>query len=176
MFSTMPTEATHDPLPATPFDWKRLLMIAPLVAIAMFETWDGWDNLPVLKNTFDHSSKSGVFVVAHTLSQPVLGLAAIAFALSGRVRYAIIALAANIVLRWLTADIFNPANWRMVNFFSTQETLFQLMVTPIAALVAGALAARDTRLGLATLLVCLPTLYNIVLLVGLFISVALYGF
>ena len=73
MFSTMPTEATHDPLPATPFDGKRLLMIAPLVAIATFETWDGWDNLPALKAALNRDTPTNVFAVARTLGQPLLG-------------------------------------------------------------------------------------------------------
>ncbi|HEY0236635.1 MAG TPA: hypothetical protein VGC86_16515, partial [Afipia sp.] len=52
------------------------------------------------------SSLGAIFLVAHIVSQPLLGAAALVFALTGRVRYAIIVLAANIVLRWLTADLF----------------------------------------------------------------------
>ena len=43
----------------------------------------------------------GFLIKAHMAAQPVLGLAALLFAVTGRVRYAIIALAANVIMNWL---------------------------------------------------------------------------
>ncbi|MBX9709563.1 MAG: hypothetical protein K2X60_00850 [Xanthobacteraceae bacterium] len=172
----MPGEATSETLSATPFQWKRLWVILALVAIAGFETWDGWTNLAIPDSISQRSVIGGIFLVAHIVSQPILGAAALVFALIGRARYAIIVLAANIVLRWLTADLFDPANWKITGLWSAQETIVNLVIMPIAGLTAGSFAARNIRLGLATFLVCLPTLYLIVVMVGFTISVLIYGF
>lgn len=174
MIAAMPADTAT--LPAKPSIWKKLAIIVPLVAIAAFETWDGWTNLAIPDSINQRSAIGGIFLIAHILSQPVLGAAALVLACIGRVREAIIVLAANIVLRWLTADLFDPANWKITGFFSAQETIMNLVVMPIAGLVAGSLAARGIRLGLARFLVCLPTLYLIVMMVGFFIGVMIYGF
>lgn len=166
MIAVMSLNAPSDSLPAAPSKYKRLAIVLALVAMAAFETWDGWANLVIPDSIAQRSIIGGIFLVAHIVSQPLLGAAALVFALVGRVRYAIIALAANIVLRWLTADLFDPANWKIAGIFSAQETIMNLVVMPVAGLVAGSLAARDTRLGLATFLVCLPTLYLVVMLAG----------
>lgn len=172
----MPAEAAHDPLPAAPPKWKRVAITLTLLVFAAFETWDGWTNFAIPDSINQRSAIGGIFLVAHIISQPILGAAALAFALVGRARYAIIVLAANIVLTWLTADLFDPGNWKITSVWSAQETIMNLVIMPIAGLVAGRFAARNERLGLATFLVCLPTLYVIVVLVGFMISVSLHGF
>jgi len=171
-----PAETDPSARSSKPFVSRRLWLMLPLVAVALFETWDGWDNFPALKAARSGETQINAFATAHLLSQALLGFAAFVFAITGRIRHAIIALAANTLLRWLTVDVFDPVNWRISNVFSAQETMMQLVVIPVAALTAAVLAAREIRLGLATLLICLPTLYNIVLLVGFMIGVAIYGF
>lgn len=145
-------------------------MSAALAAVAGFETWDGWSSLP------DIRAAENVLSAVRAYSQPMLGFVALVFALTGRVHHAIVALAAIVMLRWMSPALLEPSNWKMVGFFSAQETIMQFMVIPIAALAAGSFAARNRRLGLATALVCLPALYNLALLAGFFISVLLYGF
>lgn len=145
-------------------------MVLALILVAGFETWDGWSSQP------DINAAGNVFFLARAYSQPMLGLAALIFALTGRIRHAIVALAAIVMLRWLSPALLEPSNWKMVNFFSAQETIMQFVLVPVAALAAGSLAMRNHRLGLATALVCLPALYNLVLLAGFFIGVMLYGF
>jgi hypothetical protein len=174
MISAMPAEALpNDSLPA-PSSWKRLAIIATLVVFAAFEIWVGWTS--TIPDSVDRSTLYGFLIIAHILGQMLLGSMALLCALFGRARYAIILLAANIVLGWLTADLFDPGNWRITSLWSAQETIVNLVLMPIAGLVAGSFAARNIRLGWATLLVCLPTLYVIVVMVGFTIIILTHGF
>ena len=170
----MPTETVNAPLPAALSRTKRLLIVLTLVVFAAFELWDAWNT--TLPDAADRATFHGARVIAALVGQLLLGFGALVFALFGRVRTAIILLAANIVLRWLTMNTFDPANWQITSVWSAQETIMNLVIMPVAALVAGSLAARNTRLGLATFLVCLPTLYVIVVLVGFAISILIHGF
>ena len=175
-FDATPKSLTPESLPASPPKWKRLAIIVVLILMAAFETWDGWTSFAIPDSISQRSAIGGIFLIAHIISQPILGAMALVFALLGRARYAIILLGANIVLRWLTADLFDPPNWKITSLWSLQETIMNLVIMPIAGLVAGSLAARDIRLGWATFLVCLPTLYFIVVMVGFIISVSIHGF
>jgi hypothetical protein len=56
------------------------------------------------------------------------------------------------------------------------ETTALIIASPLMAACAIALAARNRRLGIATALVTLPTLFNVVGVALFAISVALYGF
>jgi hypothetical protein len=59
---------------------------------------------------------------------------------------------------------------------SAFQTPLQIIAFPLMAACAIALAARSERLGLATMLVSIPTLFNIAAVIAFAISVLLYGF
>jgi hypothetical protein len=56
------------------------------------------------------------------------------------------------------------------------QTTAQIIAFPLMAACAIALAARDRRLGLATALVGIPTLFNVFGVIAFAIGVSLYGF
>jgi hypothetical protein len=75
-----------------------------LIIMALFETYDGLSNVSILFGDMSEipgPGLGGFLIKAHIAAQPVLGLAALVFTVAGGVRYAIIALAANIVMNWL---------------------------------------------------------------------------
>jgi hypothetical protein len=53
-----------------------------------------------------------------------------------------------------------PHGFEFSGFYGTIETTAQIITFPLMAACAVALAARNRRLGIATALVTLPTLFN----------------
>jgi hypothetical protein len=97
-------------------------------------------------------------------------------AATGRLRPAIIALGAVVLMTWLNympSVLLHGMDFRGVGAF---ETPAQGIAFPLAAVCAITLAARDRRLGLATVLVIAPTLFNVIDLIVLMIDIALHGF
>jgi hypothetical protein len=106
----------------------------------------------------------------------VLALAVLVFAAIGRVRYAIIALAAIVFMTWLNnmpSVVLHGLEFRGVGAF---ETPVRIIAFPLMAACAVALAARNQRLRLATALTSLPTFYNLIGLIVFAIGVSIYGF
>ena len=60
--------------------------------------------------------------------------------------------------------------------FAALQTTAQIIAFPLMAACAIALAARNQRLGLATALVSIPTLVNVLGVIAFAIGVSLYGF
>jgi hypothetical protein len=95
----------------------------------------------------------------------------------GRVRHAIIALGTVIITSWLSDMPSIVAHgFGIRSGFSFVETAARIIAFPLIAACAIAYAAHNEHPGRATLLVAVPTLFNIVLLVGFFISVMIHGF
>jgi hypothetical protein len=174
MIAAMPANTANEPLPTAPSRKTRLAIVVTLIVFSAFELWDAW--CTPLPDAAERSTSHGFRVIADLAGQSLLGFGALAFALFGRVRTAIVLLAANIIMRWLTMNTFDPSNWRVTNLWSAQETVMNLIVMPVSAMVAARLAVKNSRLGLATFLVCLPTLYIVVIVIGFAISVAQHGF
>jgi hypothetical protein len=59
---------------------------------------------------------------------------------------------------------------------SAFQTPLQIIAFPLMGACAIALVARGQRLGLATMLVSIPTLFNVAAVIAFGISVFLYGF
>ncbi|MEH2544454.1 hypothetical protein V1283_001099 [Bradyrhizobium sp. AZCC 2262] len=103
-----------------------------LIIIAAIESFDGLSNASILFGDMSQipgPRVGGAIIKAYIASHPVLALAALGFATIGRLRYAIIAL-----------------------------------------------AARNQRLGLAAMLVSIPTLYSVAAVIAFGIGIFLYGF
>ena len=118
----------------------------------------------------------GFLIKAHIATHPVLALAVLVFAAIGRVRYAIIALAAIVFMTWLNympSVVLHGLEFRGVGAF---ETPVRIIAFPLMAACAIALAARNQRLRLATALASIPTFYSLVGLIVFAIGVSIYGF
>jgi hypothetical protein len=152
---------------------------AALVVLATIEAWIGFSDLPALLGDMSGipGGLGGFLVKAHLATHPVLAVAALAFALFGRVRYAIVALGTVIIMAWLSdMPSIVARGFEIRSAFSFVETSAKIIAFPLIAACAIAYAAHNEHPGRATLLVAVPTLFNIVLLVGFFIGVMIYGF
>ncbi len=104
-------------------------------------------------------------------------LAALCFAVTRRLRYAIAAIAIRILVTWLS-DL--PSFW--LHGIEWSLSYGGIIVAgydigaPLTALVAIYLARRNERLGLATLLVALPTIFTLLGVLAFAIGVMIYGF
>jgi hypothetical protein len=96
------TEPTAPPLP-TPA--PRLIGLRVLLIIAaLFEAYDAYSSVSLLFGDMSEipgSGFGGFLIKAHIASHLPLALAAMVFAAMGRVRYAIMALAAVVIMTWL---------------------------------------------------------------------------
>jgi hypothetical protein len=161
---------------ATPVRAPRLLgLYLLLILIAAIEAFDGLSHVPALFGDMSEIPGSGIggaYIAVH----PLLALAALALATIGRLRYAIVALGALVLMNWLNympSVVRHGLDFKGLSAF---ETPMQIIAFPLMGACAIALAARSRRLGLATLLVSLPTLYGVLAVVAFGIGVFLHGF
>jgi hypothetical protein len=158
---------------------RMLGLRTALIALALIEAGLGLSDAPVLFGDMSHLG-SGIgsgLVKAHLAAHPVLAIAAIVFAAMGRMRHAIIALGAIIIMTWLSDMPSVVAHGlEFKGAFSAVETVSKVIAFPLMAACAIAYAAHDEHLGRATLLVAVPTLFIVVLLVGFAVGVMIYGF
>jgi hypothetical protein len=150
-----------------------------LIIIAAIEAFDGLSHVPTLFGDMSDIPGPGVggaIIKTYIASHPVLALAALALATVGRLRYAIMALGALVVMNWLNfmpSVVGHGLDFRGVAAF---ETPVRIIAFPLMAACGIALAARSQRLGLATMLVSIPTLYSVFAVIAFAIGVILYGF
>ena len=150
-----------------------------LIIIAAIEAFDGLSHVPTLFGDMSDIPGPGVggaIIKTYIASHPVLALAALGFATIGRLRYAIIALGALVLMTWLN---FMPSVVRHgldFNGISAFETPVRIIAFPLMGACAIALAARNQRLGLAAMLVSIPTLYSVAAVIAFGIGIFLYGF
>ena len=158
---------------------RRLGLCVVLAIMALWEAYEGLSNVSMLFGDMSEipgPGFGGFLIKAHTAAQPVLGLAALLFAVTGGVRYAIIALAANVIMNWLNympSVVLHGLDFGGMSAFVTPA---QMIAFPLMAACAIAYAARNQRLGIATMLVSIPTLFNLFFVLAFAISVAIYGF
>jgi len=150
-----------------------------LILVATIEAFDGLSHVPALFGDMSEIPGPGVggaIIKAYIAVHPLLALAALALATTGRLRYAIMALGALVLMNWLN---FMPSVVRHgldFNGIAAFETPMQIIAFPLMGACAIALAARGQRLGLAALLISIPTLYGVLAVVAFGISVFLHGF
>jgi hypothetical protein len=176
-----PDRALQFHMTATPQAAKippsRALRIV-LSFLAALESVLALSDLPGALSWHDAGFSVGQMLInANLVVHPLFALAALALAVSGRLRAALIVLAAYVLVDWLSEV---PTLLRFGfegNFTSVGISIFgQQVVFPLLAIAAIVLAAKNTRLWLAALFVALPPL-NLVLGIVIFtISVLLYGF
>jgi hypothetical protein len=163
------TETT--PSPAAP---RRTALRLALAGIALVELVDAMSIWIMLHGDL---SGLGAIVNLNLTVHPVLALAALVFALTGYVRHAIPALGAIVLMTWLKDMPSVLAHGYDFNtFFALPQTPIEAVAFPLMAACAIALAARNQRLGIATLLVAIPTLYKLFNGMAFLIGVMIYGF
>jgi hypothetical protein len=170
------TLASADPAPAAP---RRLGLRIVLIIASLLESFDALSSVSPLFGDMSEipgPGFGGFLIKAHIATHPVLALAVLVFAVVGRVRYAIIALAAIVFMTWLNympSVVLHGLEFRGVGAF---ETPVHIIAFPLMAACAIALAARNQRLKLATALASLPTFYSLIGLIIFAIGVSIYGF
>lgn len=150
-----------------------------LILIAAIEAFDGLSHAPTLFGDMSEipgPGLGGAIIKAYLASHPVLALAALAFATMGRLRYAIMALGALVLMNWLNYMPSVVRHGLDFNGISTLQTPVQIIAFPLMGACAIALAARGRRLGLAALLVSIPTLFGVLAVIAFAINVFLHGF
>jgi hypothetical protein len=158
--------------------WLRLLLV--LVAALEF-----LDALSGVQNIFiDYHHDTTLLRFAQALASinlalaPLLAGAALIFAALGKIRYAILALAAVTLATWIL-DSLPSIGLRGVTLgldFGTLAELFLYVIAPVVAATAALLALKDKRLALATVLACLPALAKWMGFIAFFIAIMIYGF
>jgi hypothetical protein len=176
----MNSATTFPDAASAPVRAPRLLgLYLLLIIVAAIEAFDGLSHVPTLLGDMSDIPGPGVggaIVKAYIASHPVLALAALALATVGRLRYAIMALGALVLMTWLNfmpSVVRHGLDFRGVSAF---ETPVRIIAFPLMAACGIALAARGHRLGLATMLVSIPTLYGVFAVIAFGIGVMLYGF
>jgi hypothetical protein len=159
--------------------------------------WYGLLVLTVIETLSALSEVSGIFydfapttpllILAQWLTKanlalaPLIAGAALVFAIMSRFRAAIGALAVLILVEWISdlpsfvihgIELPGPQSGGGVGL----QVLAQQFLYPVIAVVALVLAVKNTRLGLAAVLVSLPTIIKWVAVVAFGIAVMMYGF
>lgn len=159
---------------------RHLGLRVVLIIVAIIEAFDALSSVSILFGDMSEipgPGLGGFLIKAHIAAHLPLALAALVFAAIGRVRYAIIALGAVVAMTWL--NLMPSVVLHGLEFgsgFLALQTTAQIIAFPLMAACAIALAARDRRLGLATALVSIPTLFNVLGIIAFAIGVSLYGF
>jgi hypothetical protein len=160
--------AVPDASPAGTGRGRRLCLRTVLIVVALIELVEALLDLPDLfrgvHHLFGEASGSGfaeAITTLHLVCHPVLAMAAVVLAATGRVREAVIALGIVVMLIWL-----NHLPWLgRLDLGKTRDVLWatkQIIAFPLMAAFAITLAARDARLLLPTVLVSIPTINNLV--------------
>jgi hypothetical protein len=174
--------AVPDAPPAGDGRRRRLYLRTVLIIVAVIELVGALSDLPDffrgVHNLFGEASGSGfaeAITTAHLICHPLLAMAAVVFAATGRVRHAIVALGIVAIMIWL-----NHLPWLgrldLGKARDVQWAAKQIIAFPLMAAFAIALAARNTRPGLATALVSIPTISNLVSLTAYLVGQIIDGF
>lgn len=157
-------------------------LVVTLIFVAAVETINAITDVPGIFYRYNHPTAlldvAQALVRAKLVLAVPLAAAALVFAARGQLRIAIALLAALVIMRW-ALDV--PTSW-MVHGFELSGGLpgfvvfAQQFLYPLIGLGALALAWRNQRLGLATLLVSLSLLAGAAMIAGFAIGVAIYGF
>ena len=171
---------TTVPDAAAPIRPPRLLgLYLLLIIVAAIEAFDGLSHAPMLFGDMSRIPGPGIggaIIKAYVASHPVLALAALAFATVGRLRYAVMVLGVLVLMNWLNYIPSVVLHGLDFDGASAFQTPLQIIAFPLMGASAIALAARGQRLGLATILVSIPTLFNLAAVIAFGVGVFLYGF
>ena len=169
----MTTIEMIEPLAPSPTAPRQTGLRLALAALALVELTSGIA-IQILLN--GDMSGLGAIVKLNMVAPPVLALAALVFALTGRLGRAIPALGAIVLLGWLKFMALIPDGFDYGNLFVNLDNATHAFLFPLLGVCAMALAVRGERLGIATMLVGIPTLVNLFNALAFLIGVTIYGF
>ena len=165
---------------AAPIRPPRLLgLYLLLILVAAIEAFDGLSHAPMLFGDMSRipgPGLGGAIIKVYVASHPLLALAALALATVGRLRYAVMVLGVLVLMNWLNYMPSVVLHGLDFDGASAFQTPLQIIAFPLMGASAIALAARSRRLGLATMLVSIPTLFNVAAVIAFGVGVFLYGF
>jgi hypothetical protein len=174
------TQPASTPAPAKAASFDQILRVV-IALVGVIEGLSGLTDLPVLFGDITKipgTSPGGLAILASSVLHPILGFAALAFALTRRLRHGIVALGAFALAKWFSDALSMTANDLQLNgdAFVNSMMLFQIVIQPVVA--AGAIAAAwfNRHLVAATIAVMLPTLVNAAGIAAFAIGVSLHGF
>lgn len=175
--AAMPLEADppHSEVPVR----HRVLQIF-LLMLAICQTYAAVRDVPILLG--DLSKIPGPGLGGWTISaviavSPFVAFAALVFALTGRIRHAIVVVATLGLLNWLN---YLPSIVQEGLEFDTSLTsihwLVQTFVLPVLCIAGIVLAVRNVRLVAAALMAAASALLSGIGILAFTVSVAIYGF
>jgi hypothetical protein len=160
--------------------WRARIFCGVAALIALIEAFSAVVDLVVVGNitrTPDLSPR-GLIMLAQMVVHLLLGLAALGFAVTGRLRFAVAALAVWALTRWardllihgffVVSPAADAANFGIA--------LFTTFGQPLLCAAALAAAWRNRTLGTATLAVAALTVFDLASITIFAIGVSLYGY
>jgi hypothetical protein len=156
-----------------------------LVLVALLEVIEAVLDLPLIVDRPNllygpwaemPTSPLGVFLAkGHVVVHPLLAFAALTLSVVGNIRGSLVALGAISVVTWLS---FLPVVLRdglpLQDGWAVQWTIAQLLVFPVVAGMAIALAVLTSLHRLAVVLIAIPTAYNafgmVLLIINIFVA------
>jgi hypothetical protein len=163
-------------LPASPPAKSAAIDSILRIVIVLFGAIEGITSISDLSLLFGDISKlpSPTSIALH----PLLGFAAVAFALMGKLRSGIAALAVWWLTQWVgeLPYLIRDGITMTASTFVNAHEILKSIIQPIIGAGAFAAAWFNRHLMAATIAVTLPTLFNAAGIAGFAISVMLYGF
>ena len=165
--------------PAPP---RHVWLRTGLAIVAAYELIDALSQARFIFADYHHATAylrfAQTLVSVKLALAPPVAAAALMFAATGRLRNAILALAALTLLGSLLDDVWSiPIHGLEFSFdYGGMVVFVHRVIFPLAAIAGGLLALKQRRLGLAGLLVCFPTLFNLAGIFAFAVAIMMYGF
>ncbi len=171
-----PMTLAASPAPSAP-RWLRVL----LIAVALLDTLVALSSVPAI--FYDYGDQTPLVAAAQTLNKaqlaiaPFLAGAALWFAIRHELRHAIVALAAAMVVAWITELPSIAIHGMELSADLPGMFLFaRRAIYPVLAVGAIVLAVKNRRLGLAGIFVSVPTVLGIANTLMFAGAVMIWGF
>jgi hypothetical protein len=170
------TVDTMPPPAAAPMPRRAMRVFLAFVALCQAAgTLSIW---PIFFNDLSALPGQGGWITAAVIAiSPLAAIAALAFALTGRLRFSIMAIAALSLLDWsrsLPKIVSNGLDFLFV--MPSIYDFLQFYVFPALCIAAIVLAALNVRLGAASLMATTPSVLHGLFWVAFAIVVSIYGF
>ena len=152
---------------------------AALIVIAAIVILGAIAELPIAFHDFGHTDPWLVFAKrvtsARVMMAPLIAGTALVFAAIGRVRTALVILAALMLLRWVSELPTFPTYGIKPPFSTVVMTLVERLAFPMLAVAAIIFAARNRRLMTAALIVILPTILSVTVVILFGFGIMIHG-
>ena len=158
-----------------PSRWPHVALMA-IAAIECLDGVSGLSALPLLAEADDPAPAAWALGAGFVI-RLVLAVAALAFAIRGNLRVAIVGLAAIMLTTWLTSALPSLATSGLnAEGFGGVLEIAQVVMLPVIAILATTLAVRNVRLEVAAILVALPTLATMAGVLAFAVGLGFHGF